>query len=44
MPVLEVLQAMELAGNSMRAALLIFHATVGVVTVGLFLHWWLRQR
>jgi len=43
-PVLKVLQAMELAGDSMRAALLIFHATVGVVTVGLFLHWWLRQR
>jgi hypothetical protein len=43
-PVLEVQQAMELAGDSMRAALLIFHATVGVVAVGLFLHWWLRQR
>ena len=44
MLVLKVQQAMELAGNSMRAALLIFHATVGVVTVGLFLHWWMRQR
>jgi hypothetical protein len=43
-PVLEVQQAMELAGNSMRGGLLIFHATVGVVTVGLFLHWWVRQR
>jgi hypothetical protein len=42
--VLKVQQAMELAGDSMRAALLIFHATVGAVTIGLFLHWWLRQR
>ena len=44
MPMLKVQQAMELEGNSMRAALLIFHATVGVVTIGLFMHWWLKQR